>query len=220
MVKIAASILAADFARLGDQIQEAETAGADWIHADVMDGHFVPNLSIGPPVIRGLRKVTRLPLDVHLMMVAPDRYLEAFAQAGADRLTVHVETCDHIHRTVQRIKELGLKAGVTLNPGTSLASLEAILPDVDLVLVMSVNPGFGGQSYIEHSTGRIAWVRRMLDEIGSDAELEVDGGVNPSTVAIVVEAGATVLVAGSAIFNDRGSVEANIQLLRERCGRC
>lgn len=220
MVKIAASILAADFARLGEQVQEAEAAGADWIHVDVMDGNFVPNITIGPPVVRALRRVTSLPLDVHLMIVAPDRYLDGFADAGADRLTVHVETCDHMHRTIQHIKELGIKAGVTLNPGTSLSSLEAILPDVDLVLVMSVNPGFGGQKYIPHSTTRIAQLRAMLDEIGSRAELEVDGGINPSTVATVVEAGATVLVAGSAIFNDQGSVHDNIQSLREHCGRC
>jgi ribulose-phosphate 3-epimerase len=220
MVKIAASILAADFARLGEQVQEAEAAGADWIHVDVMDGNFVPNISIGPPVVRALRRVTSLPLDVHLMIVSPDRYLEEFVRAGADRLTVHVETCDHMHRTVQRIRELGIKPGVTLNPGTPLSSLEEILPDVDLVLVMSVNPGFGGQSYIPRSTTRIARLRAMLDEIGSQAELEVDGGINADTVAEVVEAGATVLVAGTAIFNHRASVRENIHLLRKRCGRC
>jgi len=220
MVKVAASILAADFARLGEHVQQAEAAGADWIHVDVMDGNFVPNISIGPPVVRAVRRVTSLPLDVHLMIVAPDRYLEEFVRAGADRLTVHVETCDHMHRTIQRIRELGIKPGVTLNPGTPLSSLEEILPDVDLVLVMSVNPGFGGQSYIPRSTTRIARLRAMLDEIGSQAELEVDGGINSDTVAEVVEAGATVLVAGTAIFNHRASVRENVQLLRERCGRC
>jgi ribulose-phosphate 3-epimerase len=220
MVKVAASILAADFARLGEHVQQAEAAGADWIHVDVMDGNFVPNISIGPPVVRAVRRVTSLPLDVHLMIVAPDRYLEEFVRAGADRLTVHVETCDHMHRTIQRMRELGIKPGVTLNPGTPLSSLEAVLPDVDLVLVMSVNPGFGGQSYIPRSTTRIARLRAMLDEIGSQAELEVDGGINADTVAEVVGAGATVLVAGTAVFNNRASVRENIQLLRKRCGCC
>lgn len=220
MIKIAPSILSADFARLGEQVQEAEAAGADWIHVDVMDGHFVPNITVGPPVVRALRGATGLPLDVHLMIVAPDRYLADFARAGADRLTVHVETCAHMHRTIQQIQELGLKAGVTLNPGTPLSTLEEILPMVDLVLVMTVSPGFGAQSYIPSSTDKIARLRAMLDAIGSHAELEVDGGINPSTVATVVEAGATVLVAGSAIFNDRASVRDNMRLLRERCGRC
>ena len=219
MVKIAPSILSADFGRLGEQVKEAEAAGADWIHIDVMDGHFVPNITIGPTVVRSLRGVTDLPLDVHLMIEGPDRYLDAFVGAGADGLTVHVETCAHMHRTIQRIRALGVRPGVTLNPATPLSSLEEILPIVDLVLVMSVNPGFGAQSYIPSSTTRIARLRAMLDEMGSDAELEVDGGVNPSTVATVVEAGATVLVAGSAIFNDRASVYDNVQLLRERFGR-
>ena len=218
MVKIAASILAADFARLGEQVKEAEAAGADWIHVDVMDGHFVPNITIGPPVIRSLRAITTLPLDVHLMITAPDRYIPEFARAGADRLTVHVETCDHLHRTIQFVRELGVKPGVTLNPATPLSSLEEILPEVDMVLVMSVNPGFGGQSYIPSSTARIARLRAMIDRIGSQAEVEVDGGINVDTVAEVVEAGATVLVAGSAIFNDRAAVSENIRLLRERCG--
>jgi ribulose-phosphate 3-epimerase len=220
MVKIAASILAADFARLGDHVREAESAGVDWIHVDVMDGHFVPNITIGPPVLRALRKTTNLPLDVHLMIAAPDRYLSEFVKAGADRLTVHVEACDHMHRTLQYIRELGAKPGVTLNPGTPLSTLEEILPLADLVLVMSVNPGFGGQSYIPGSTSKIARLRAMLDEIGSKAEIEVDGGVNSDTVAEVVEAGATVLVAGTAVFGDRASVRENVKLLRERCGRC
>jgi ribulose-phosphate 3-epimerase len=219
-VKIAPSILSADFARLGEQVREAEAAGADWIHVDVMDGHFVPNITIGPLVVRAVRKVTSLPLDCHLMITGPERYLVEFVHAGADRLTVHVETCDHMHRTIQQIKELGAKAGVTLNPATPLSTLEEILPYVDLVLILSVNPGFGGQSYISRSTDKIARLRQMLDEIGSQAELEVDGGIHPSTVAEVVEAGATVLVAGSAVFNNQGSVQENIQLLRELCGRC
>jgi ribulose-phosphate 3-epimerase len=164
--------------------------------------------------------VTSLPLDVHLMITAPDRYLTEFVRAGANRLTVHVETCDHLHRTIQAIRELGAKPGVTLNPGTPLSSLQEILPDVDLVLVMTVNPGFGGQSYIPSSTAKVARLRSMLDEIGSIAEVEVDGGVNADTVRSVVEAGATVLVAGSAIFNAQATVAENIQLLKERCGRC
>jgi ribulose-phosphate 3-epimerase len=220
MVKIAASILAADFARLGEQIREAEAAGVDWIHMDVMDGHFVPNITIGPPVLRAVRRVTTLPLDVHLMITAPDRYLADFVNAGADRLTVHVETCDHMHRTVQYIRELGGKPGVTLNPGTPLSTLEEILPDVDLVLVMSVSPGFGGQTYIPRSTAKIMQLRRMLDEIESKAEIEVDGGINADTVAEVVEAGATVLVAGTAVFSAGASVRENVRVLREHCGRC
>jgi ribulose-phosphate 3-epimerase len=220
VIKIAPSILSADFARLGEQVREAEAAGADWIHVDVMDGHFVPNLTIGPPVVRALRAITDLPLDVHLMIEKPERYLVDFVRAGASGLTVHVETCPHLHRTIQQIKGLGVRAGVTLNPATPLVSLEEILPEVDLVLVMSVNPGFGGQSYVPSSTTRIARLRGMLDEIGSPAELEVDGGINPDTVATVVEAGATVLVAGAAIFNDRASVGENVRLLRQRCGRC
>ena len=215
MVKIAPSILSADFARLGEQVRDAEAAGADWIHVDVMDGNFVPNITIGPLVVRAMRPVTRLPLDVHLMIEGPERYLADFVRAGADRLTVHVETCPHLHRTIQQIKELGVPAGVTLNPATPLSHLEEVLPEVDLVLVMSVNPGFGGQSYIASSTTRLARLRAMLDDIGSQAELQVDGGVNPSTIATVVEAGATVLVIGSAVFNDRAPVGDNIRQLRE-----
>lgn len=213
--KIAPSILSADFARLGEQVREAEAAGADWIHVDVMDGHFVPNITIGPLVVRALRPVTRLPLDVHLMIEHPERYLADFAKAGADMITVHVETCLHLHRTIQQIKELGCKAGVTLNPGTPLSSLEAILPAVDLVLIMSVNPGFGGQSYIPASTHRISRLRGMLNDIGSPAEIQVDGGVNTSTIAEILRAGATVLVVGSAVFNERAPITENIRQLRE-----
>lgn len=216
-IKFAPSILAADFARLGQQVQDAEAAGVDYIHVDVMDGHFVPNITIGPLIVQALRPVTRLPLDVHLMIEQPERYLADFARAGADILTVHVETCPHLHRTIQQIKELGVKAGVTLNPATPLSLLEEILPDVDLVLIMSVNPGFGGQSYIPGSTAKIARLRAMLDAIESQADLEVDGGVNPATIGEVVAAGATVLVAGSAIFNQRASVQQNVQQLRNLC---
>ncbi len=213
-LKIAPSILSADFARLGEQVQAAEAAGAEWIHVDVMDGHFVPNITIGPIIVQAIRPVTALPLDVHLMIEWPERYLADFADAGADILTVHVETNPHLHRTVQQIKALGLKAGVALNPATSLSSLEELLPGLDLVLVMSVNPGFGGQSYIASSTAKIERLRKMLDDTGSEAELEVDGGINTETIGDVVRAGATVLVAGSAIFNDRASIAANIQQLR------
>lgn len=218
-IKFAPSILAADFARLGQQVQDAEAAGVDYIHVDVMDGHFVPNITIGPLIVQSLRPVTRLPLDVHLMIEQPERYLADFARAGADILTVHVETCPHLHRTIQQIKELGVKAGVTLNPATPLSTLEEILPEVDLVLIMSVNPGFGGQSYIPGSTTKIARLRAMLDAIGSDADLEVDGGVNPATIGEITAAGATVLVAGSAIFNQRASVQQNVQQLRQLCSQ-
>lgn len=213
--KLAPSILSADFARLGEQVEEAETAGADWIHVDVMDGHFVPNITIGPLIVRALRSVTRLPLDVHLMIEQPERYLVNFEEAGANSLTVHVETCPHLHRTIQQIKSLNLKAGVALNPATPLSTLEEILPEVDLVLVMSVNPGFGGQSYIPSSTAKIARLRAMLDEIESEAVLEVDGGIDVRTIPEVVAAGATVLVAGSAIFNTQASAAENIRRLRQ-----
>jgi ribulose-phosphate 3-epimerase len=216
-VKIAASILSADFSRLGEQVREADAAGADWIHVDVMDGHFVPNMTVGPLIVQAIRPITALPLDVHLMIERPERLIPAFAQAGVNRLTVHVETCPHLHRTIQQIKELGLKAGVTLNPATSLTTLEEILPEVDLALLMSVSPGFGGQDYIPASTARIARLRRMLDERGlAGVELEVDGGLKPHNVAEVVAAGATVLVVGSAIFDRQASVADNIAALREQ----
>ena len=215
-VKIAPSILSADFARLGEQVREAEAGGADWIHVDVMDGHFVPNITVGPLVVRALRAITSLPLDVHLMIEQPERIIPAFARAGADRITVHVETCPHLHRTVQQIRELGLKPGVTLNPATPLIALEEILPHVDLVLLMSVNPGFGGQSYIPGSTAKIARLRRMLDERGLiGVELEVDGGVKARNAAEIVAAGATVLVAGSAVFDRQSGIAANIAALRD-----
>ena len=217
-VKIAASILSADFAYLGEQVQEAIDAGAEIIHVDIMDGHFVPNMTIGPVVVSAIKPITQaagVVLDVHLMIEAPDRLVPEFAQAGADILIVHVETCPHLHRTVQMIKELGVKAGVTLNPSTSLTTLEEILPYVDQVLVMSVNPGFGNQTYIPTSTAKIARVRRMLLERDlTQVEIEVDGGLKPDNVAEVVDAGATILVAGSAIYNNKASVTENIASLR------
>ena len=209
-VKLAPSILSADFARLGEQIKAVEGTTAPWLHLDVMDGRFVPNISFGPLVVQAIRPLTTLFFDVHLMIQAPERYLSAFADAGADQITVHVEVCPHLHRTIQQIKELGLKAGVALNPATPPSLLTEILPEVDLVLVMSVNPGFGGQSYIPGSTTKIAALRTMLDVISSPAELEVDGGINLETIAEPVGAGATVLVAGSAIFNARLPVAENI----------
>ncbi len=216
-IKIAPSILSADFARLGEQMAEAEAAGADWIHVDVMDGHFVPNLTIGPPVVRSLRPVTNLPLDVHLMIESPERLIPDFARAGADRLTIHVEACPHLDRTIRQIRELGVMAGVTLNPATPLSALEEILPEVDLVLILSVNPGFGGQEYLAHSTDRIGRLRRMLDSRGLErVELEVDGGIGPQNAAEVAAAGATVLVVGSAVFNQEASIAANLTALRER----
>lgn len=213
-IKIAPSILSADFTRLGQQIAEAEAAGADYIHVDVMDGHFVPNLSIGPVVVEAVRRATRLPLDVHLMIEAPERYLADFRAAGADHLTVHVETCPHLHRTVHQIKELGCRAGVTLNPATPASSLEEILPFVDLVLVMTVDPGFGGQTFIEEMVPKIRRVRQMLNEIGSQAELQVDGGIDPETAPRVIQAGAEVLIAGSAIFCAKEGIAAAIARLR------
>jgi ribulose-phosphate 3-epimerase len=218
-VKIAPSILSADFARLGDQIREAEAGGADWIHVDVMDGHFVPNITIGPLIAEAARRSTELPIDAHLMIESPERYLRAFADAGVNLLTVHVETCPHLHRTVQQIHELGMRAGVTLNPATPAESLGEILPFVDLVLVMSVNPGFGGQSFIPTSLDKIARVRRMLDERGLPAvELQVDGGVGADNIRAVADAGATVVVAGSAVYNRKASVAQNLRALRDAIG--
>ncbi|MBN2396949.1 MAG: ribulose-phosphate 3-epimerase [Deltaproteobacteria bacterium] len=200
MKKIAPSILSADFSRLGDEIRAVEDAGADMIHVDVMDGHFVPNITIGPPVVASIKKVTRLPLDVHLMIEDPDRYIRNFAEAGSDIITVHAEAAVHLHRTVHLIRELGAQAGVSVNPATSLAGIEEILPDIDLILIMTVNPGFGGQAFIEGMLPKIRKARAMLDRLPSDALLEVDGGITLRNIEAVKEAGADIFVAGSAIF--------------------
>jgi ribulose-phosphate 3-epimerase len=212
---LAPSILSADFSHLGEQVAACQQAGADWIHVDVMDGHFVPNLTFGPLIVEACRRATDLPLDVHLMVEKPELMLEAFASAGANRLTVHVETCPHLHRTLEQIRELGVLPGVTLNPATPAAALKEILPMVDLVLVMTVNPGFGGQKFIEASLGKIAEIRRMLDEIGSTAWLEVDGGVSAETLPRLRAAGADAFVAGNAVFNHRDGIQAGVRALRE-----
>jgi ribulose-phosphate 3-epimerase len=209
---IAPSILSADFGRLAEAVQLVEAAGADWIHVDVMDGHFVPNLTVGPPIVEALRKVTSLPLDVHLMITNPDAFIPEFIDAGADIVTVHVEACPHLHRTIQSIKERKVKAGVTLNPATSASTLEEILPEVDVVLVMSVNPGFGGQAFISSSLNKIRRIRTMMMDSRSPASLEVDGGVSLHNAASVVNAGADVLVAGSAIFGSENIPEAIRQM--------
>ncbi len=217
-VKIAASILAADFARLGKQVQEALDGGAEYIHVDVMDGHFVPNLTIGPMIVSAIKPIVQQAnaiLDVHLMVEEPDHLVPLYVQAGADNITVHVEASRHLHRTIQHIKEMGVKAGVTLNPATSLSTLDEIISAVDLVLVMSVNPGFGGQSYISSSTDKITRLRHMLDARGlSHVDVEVDGGIRPSNVPEIVRAGANVLVCGTSVFNSAASIEENIAALR------
>lgn len=197
---IAPSILSADFGILREEVQAVEAAGADWIHVDVMDGRFVPNLTIGPLVVKAVRAATRLPLDVHLMIVEPERYIEDFAKAGADRITVHVEACPHLHRTLQQIRALGKACGVSLNPHTSEEQIRYVLRDVDLVLVMSVNPGFGGQSFIPSALGKIAALKKAVRALGAEVYIEVDGGVSPINSREIVEAGADVLVAGSAVF--------------------
>jgi ribulose-phosphate 3-epimerase len=201
VVKIAPSLLSADFSRLKEEIAEVEHAGADWLHIDVMDGHFVPNLTFGPIVVDAIRPHTSLPLDVHLMIEHPDRYIEAFAKSGADLITVHQEVCPHLHRTVNLIKEFGIKCGVAINPATPVSTIESIIPDVDLILLMTVNPGFGGQSFIPSVLQKISELRAKLDQLGyQHIEIEVDGGVGVGTAQEVVNSGATVLVAGSAIF--------------------
>ncbi|OHR66622.1 ribulose-phosphate 3-epimerase [Bacillus sp. HMSC76G11] len=213
MIKIAPSILSANFARLEDEIKDVERGGADYIHVDVMDGHFVPNITIGPLIVEAIRPVTNLPLDVHLMIENPDQYIGAFAKAGADIITVHVEACTHLHRTIQQIKAEGVKAGVVLNPHTPVSMIEHVLEDVDLVLFMTVNPGFGGQSFIHSVLPKISHVASMIEERNLQVEIEVDGGVNSETSKLCIEAGANVLVAGSAIYNqkDRALAIANIR---------
>ena len=212
-IKIAPSILSSDFARLADEVAAVEAAGADFLHVDVMDGHFVPNLTVGPPIVESIRKVTSLPLDVHLMITNPDSFIPEFAQAGANYLTIHTETCPHLRRTMQLIKEHGVKAGVTLKPATSLTTLEEVIADADLVLIMSVNPGFGGQKFIPAVLDKIAQARDLLVRTGSQALLEVDGGIKVDNAAEVIKAGAEVLVAGSAIFNSPNYAET-IQAFR------
>ncbi len=197
---IAPSILSADFAKLGEEVRAVDRAGCDWIHVDVMDGHFVPNITIGPPVVRALKRVATKPLDVHLMIEAPERSLGDYAAAGADRIGVHVETCPHLHRTLQQIRALGKKACVVLNPATPASAVEPVLGDVDQILVMSVNPGFGGQSFIEGSLPKLAQLRRWIDERELAVELEVDGGITPDTIERAAHAGANVFVAGTAVF--------------------
>ncbi|WLR52297.1 ribulose-phosphate 3-epimerase [Bacillus tianshenii] len=201
MVKLAPSILSADFAKLGEEIKDVERGGADYIHVDVMDGHFVPNITIGPLIVDAIRPVTDLPLDVHLMIENPDQYIPEFAKAGADIITVHVEACPHLHRTIQLIKQQGVKAGVVLNPATPVETIQHIIEDLDMVLLMTVNPGFGGQKFIDSVVPKIKRVKELVDATGKDIEIEVDGGVNPETAKIVKDAGANVLVAGSAVFN-------------------
>jgi len=211
---LAPSILSADFTRLAEEIAACESAGADWIHVDVMDGHFVPNITMGPFIVEACKRVTKLPLDVHLMIEKPERHLEAFAKAGASGLTVHVETCPHLHRTLQHIKSLGCKAGVALNPGTPSAAIEAVLTEADLVLVMSVNPGYSGQQFIPESIAKVRDIRKKLDVLKSSAWIEVDGGIDVETLPKMKKAGATVFVAGNAVFKHPKGTKAGIKSLR------
>jgi ribulose-phosphate 3-epimerase len=213
-VKIFPSVLSADFRRLGQQIEEIESAGADGVHLDVMDGRFVPNITIGPFIVEAVRQSTSLSLDVHLMIVEPERYLGDFARAGADMISVHQEACPHLHRTIQQIKQLGKKAGVVLNPSTPLVTLEEVLTEVDFILLMSVNPGFGGQSFIESSVEKVRRLCHHLAERGARAEVEIDGGIDSKTAPRVVAAGATMLVAGSAVFRASGGAGAGVRQLR------
>jgi ribulose-phosphate 3-epimerase len=215
MIKLAPSILSADFARLGEQIDEVARAGADYIHVDVMDGHFVPNITIGAPVVAAIRPVTSLPLDVHLMIEHSERYISEFVQAGADIITVHVEASTHVRKTIRLIKELGVKAGVSLNPPTPVSAIEEFLPHVDLVLIMSVNPGFGGQSFMLETLPKIANMRKILDDGKLSAELEVDGGITVDNALDIVKAGADILVAGNSIFKAKEGIRRAMRRLRE-----
>ncbi|MGK7378448.1 ribulose-phosphate 3-epimerase [Planococcus sp. 1R117A] len=208
MIKIAPSILAADFSKLGEEVREVEQAGADWIHIDVMDGHFVPNITMGAIVVDALRPLTNLPLDVHLMIANPDQYIEDFANAGADYITVHVEAAPHLHRTIQLIRSFGVKPGVVLNPHTPVESIQHILEDIDLVLFMTVNPGFGGQKFIHSVVPKIEQLSRIIDEKGLDIEIQVDGGINEETIVPCAKAGANVFVAGSAIYSQKDRAAA------------
>ncbi len=217
-VKLAPSILSADFSRLGEQVAEATKAGADYIHIDVMDGHFVPQITIGAPVVAAIRPWTNLPLDVHLMIETPEKHIKQFADAGADIITVHIEACPHLHRVVQTIKQLGVKAGVSLNPGTPIDTIKEVISDLDLVLIMTVNPGFGGQAFIEGMLDKVARLRAELDRKGLTAELEVDGGINTEVAPRVVTAGARVLVAGTAVFNSEQSVAEALGKIRASLG--
>jgi ribulose-phosphate 3-epimerase len=212
---IAPSIVSADYLRLAEDISTCETAGADWLHVDVMDGHFVPNITMGPFLVEAYRRASKLPLDVHLMIEQPERYLEAYARAGASHLTVHVETCPHLYRTLQQIKSLGCVAGVTLNPGTPVSALEAVLHLADLVLVMSVNPGFSNQAFLPDAVDRVATLRKMLDEMGSTAYLQVDGGVHADNIARLKDAGANAFVSANAIFRHPQGISAGIFALRK-----
>jgi len=215
LILIAPSILSADFGRLAEEIQAVEAGGADWIHIDVMDGHFVPNLTIGPLIVEAARRATGLPLDVHLMIESPEDYLEAFVSAGADRITVHQETCPHLHRTLQQIRELGALPGVALNPSTPVEAIGDVLPWVEMALIMTVNPGFGGQAYIPSSSGKIRRIRNLLEAAGrAEVPVQVDGGVDPTTAPVATEAGANVLVAGSAVYGHPQGAGEGVRALR------
>ena len=218
IIKIAPSILSADFGRLGEQVAEAEHGGADAIHIDIMDGNFVPNITMGPMIVDAIRSWTNLPFDLHMMVDAPERYINDFASAGADIITIHAEACKHLHRTVHQIREAGKRPSVAISPATPVAAIEEVIDDLDQALVMTVNPGFGGQAFIESMLGKISRVRALIDERALSTDLQVDGGISASTAASVVSAGANVLVAGSAVYNDRMSVAEGIATIRACCG--